>query len=117
MHNYTESWVQRETGTSAPVLQSISGQTQPGQRQDKVNRPSLARQIAPNHLEHRCPVCRSIIYSRRHRLCGVCSRPLPEESLFTPSEARRIEKLIESERERHKRWLAGTLGRSLSLSR
>ncbi len=68
--------------------------------------PTLVREIAPRRSEHRCPQCQSIVYSRRHRLCGVCSEPLPEEFLFSTTEARRIEELIESDRQRHRRWLA-----------
>jgi predicted nucleic acid-binding Zn ribbon protein len=69
-------------------------------------RPALLREIAPRRAEHRCPTCQSIVYSRRHRLCGVCSEPLPEEFLFSVTEARRVEELIESDRQRHRRWLA-----------
>ena len=57
-----------------------------------------------------CPACRSIIYSRRHRLCGVCARPLPEQFLFSHDEAVRIEELIDLERQRHRRWLARVCG-------
>jgi hypothetical protein len=68
------------------------------------------RQITPTPNNHRCPSCRSIIYSRRHRLCGVCSRPLPSEYLFTESEAARIEGLLSAERQHHQRWLTKALG-------
>ena len=53
-----------------------------------------------------CPACGSIIYSRRHRLCGVCARPLPVEALFSETESTRIELLVEIDRERHRQWLA-----------
>lgn len=66
----------------------------------------LVREIAPAPVVHRCPSCRSIVYSRRHRLCGVCSQPLPESFLFPVSEARRITQLLEAERQQHRRWLA-----------
>jgi hypothetical protein len=69
-------------------------------------RAPLVREIAPAASRRRCPSCQSIVYSRRHRLCGVCSLPLPEEFLFSIAEARRIEKLLESERQRHRKWLA-----------
>jgi len=66
----------------------------------------LERQIAPRADQHRCPSCHSIIYSRRHALCGVCSQPLPGEFLFSIPEARRIEQLMETERVQHRQWLA-----------
>jgi hypothetical protein len=66
----------------------------------------MVRQIAPSRRPARCPECDSIIYSRRHKLCGVCAQPLPEEVLFNVVEARRIEGLLSAERERHRRWMA-----------
>jgi hypothetical protein len=64
----------------------------------------LTRQISsPNPA--RCPHCDSIIYSRRNRLCGVCSQALPEEFLFTPREARRVEQILRIEQLRHKQWM------------
>src|SRR5438552_7719669 len=54
----------------------------------------------------KCPHCGSIIYSRRHRLCGVCDRQLPGEFLFSAQEAERIEALLRAERVRHRRWLS-----------
>jgi hypothetical protein len=70
----------------------------------------MVRQITPTPNNHRCPSCHSIIYSRRHQLCGVCSRPLPSEYLFTESEAARIEGLLSAERQRHQRWLSKAFG-------
>ena len=60
----------------------------------------------PARKELRCPSCGSVVYSRRHRLCGACSQPLPEEFLFSATESRRIESLMEAERRRHREWLA-----------
>jgi hypothetical protein len=53
----------------------------------------------------RCPECESIIYSRRHRLCGVCSHPLPDHLLFSFRDSQRVSQLLETERARHRRWL------------
>jgi predicted nucleic acid-binding Zn ribbon protein len=55
-----------------------------------------------------CPSCDSIIYSRRHRLCGVCGQVLPEDCRFTATEAETVEMLLKSERERHRAWLKKT---------
>ena len=66
----------------------------------------MVRPITPPSAVHRCPNCSSIVYSRRHRLCGVCSQPLPEEFLFPVQESRRIKQLLEMERQNHRRWLA-----------
>src|SRR5689334_19754224 len=52
----------------------------------------------------RCPCCQSIIYSRRHRLCGVCCQPLPPECLFAPTDSVRVESLIDRERQQHRQW-------------
>ena len=56
-------------------------------------------------LERHCPSCDSIVYSRRHRLCGVCGRGLPEDCLFTSTEAENVEMLLKTERQRHRVWL------------
>ena len=53
----------------------------------------------------RCPSCGSIVYSRRHEICSVCSEHLPESCRFTSHEARQIESLFEVERARHRGWL------------
>ena len=63
------------------------------------------REISSRRTPAICPECKSIIYSRRHRLCGVCNQPLPEHLLFTGSEAQRVTRLMETERIRHRRWL------------
>jgi len=55
--------------------------------------------------ERRCPYCDSVIYTRRHRLCGVCDEALPADRLFTEIEAERVEILLQTERERHRAWL------------
>jgi len=55
-----------------------------------------------------CPSCDSIVYSRRHSLCGVCGHALPEDCRFTATEAVRVEMLLRTERERHRAWLKKT---------
>ena len=58
--------------------------------------------------ERHCPSCDSIIYSRRHRLCGVCGQSLPKDCLFTATEAEKVEMLLRTERQRHRAWLKKT---------
>jgi len=65
----------------------------------------LVRQIGPQRKVVRCPQCRSIVYSRRHRLCGVCGEELPEQLLFSVVEAARVERLLAYERSQHRKWL------------
>ena len=66
---------------------------------------AYARQVVSPHSAAKCPHCESIIYSRRNKLCGVCGEVLPPGLLFSPSEARRIEKLLQSEKLKHKGWM------------
>jgi len=54
----------------------------------------------------RCPHCHAVIYSRRHNLCGVCNRMLPEKLLFSPAQAQRIGQLMQTERQKHRSWMA-----------
>jgi predicted nucleic acid-binding Zn ribbon protein len=63
------------------------------------------------HIAHQepygwCPECNSIIYTRRHRLCGVCGEELPEELLFSVMEASRVKELLRNEQHRHRVWMA-----------
>ena len=58
--------------------------------------------------ERHCPSCDSIVYSRRHRLCGVCGEALPKDCLFTATEAENVEMLLRTERQRHRAWLKKT---------
>ena len=55
-----------------------------------------------------CPSCDSIVYSRRHSLCGVCGHALPEDCRFTATEAKSVEMLLRTERQRHRAWLKKT---------
>jgi hypothetical protein len=54
--------------------------------------------------ERRCPHCNSIIYSRRHRVCGVCCEPLPVACTFSEEESASVKSLLQEERERHRKW-------------
>jgi len=58
--------------------------------------------------ERHCPSCDSIVYSRRHRLCGACGEALPKDCLFTATEAENVEMLLRTERQRHRAWLKKT---------
>jgi hypothetical protein len=69
----------------------------------------LVRRIGPTHRPGRCPGCHSIIYSRRHKLCGVCGQPLPGELLFSPAEAEQVKHLLRAEQARHRKWVKGRL--------
>jgi hypothetical protein len=62
-------------------------------------------QIRVKPRKRHCPSCDSIVYSRRHRLCGVCGRLLPEDCLFTAREAENVETLLKTERQRHRAWM------------
>jgi predicted nucleic acid-binding Zn ribbon protein len=64
--------------------------------------------IGARPRERHCPSCDSIVYSRRHRLCGVCGHVLPEDCLFTATEAESVEMLLRIERQRHRAWLKKT---------
>jgi hypothetical protein len=41
-----------------------------------------------------CPTCGSVIYSRRAKLCGVCSAPLPVELRITGPTAEKIGRMV-----------------------
>ena len=58
--------------------------------------------------ERRCPACDSIVYSRRHKTCGVCGEALPESCRLTTDEAQRVDALLRTERQRHRDWLRRT---------
>jgi hypothetical protein len=55
--------------------------------------------------ERRCPHCNSVVYSRRHKLCGVCAEPLPDACLFSEAQAQNVRSLVDEERARHRVWL------------
>lgn len=64
----------------------------------------FARGVRPE-AERRCPHCNSVVYSRRHKLCGVCAEPLPAACLFSDEQAQSVRSLVSEERERHRVWL------------
>jgi predicted nucleic acid-binding Zn ribbon protein len=66
----------------------------------------LSRRIGPAPIALRCPHCNSIVYSRRSKLCGLCSQALPEEFLFSSSDAQRIENILRTEQRRHRQWMS-----------
>jgi hypothetical protein len=70
---------------------------------------ALADASGPITRAGHCPACGSIIYSRRHRLCGVCAHPLPSDALFSESESSRIQLVVAIERGRHRQWLVRVL--------
>jgi uncharacterized Zn finger protein (UPF0148 family) len=45
-------------------------------------------------METHCPTCGSVIYSRRAKLCGVCSALLPEELRITGEQSEKIGTLM-----------------------
>jgi hypothetical protein len=55
--------------------------------------------------ERRCPACNSLVYSRRHKLCGLCGEALPPACIFSDAEAHSIEMRLNEERQRHRQWL------------
>lgn len=87
----------------AMLMQDLAGASQRGMTAQEQ---MMQREIARSALHLRCPDCRSIIYSRRSKLCGICGRELPEEFLFSPAEAARLEKMLASERSRHRKWMS-----------
>ena len=54
----------------------------------------------------KCPACGSIIYSRRHVLCGVCGERLPEELLFPVEQREKIAAELKETNGRRKTTLA-----------
>jgi hypothetical protein len=67
---------------------------------------SLRQQrLSATRLQARCPHCNSIIYSRRHKLCGVCNEHLPESCLFDDLQARNVEETMQEDRRKHRAWL------------
>ena len=53
-------------------------------------------------MEHKCPKCGSIIYSRRNVLCGVCGERLPAELLFTAEQREAVERDLADAKRRAK---------------
>lgn len=67
--------------------------------------PLQAHRAGESPRERRCPACCSIVYSRRHALCGVCEHELPASIRFGSGQSERVTALIELERRKHRRWL------------
>jgi hypothetical protein len=67
--------------------------------------PGLYSRVGASIEQRCCPSCESIIYSRRHKLCGVCAAELPEEFLFDAKQAENVATLLREERLRHRVWL------------
>lgn len=65
----------------------------------------LVRQITRPKPHLRCPECNSILYARRHKLCGVCGKELPETLLLTHTEASQVKELLNAERQKHRDWM------------
>ncbi|MBI4660526.1 MAG: hypothetical protein HY735_16945 [Verrucomicrobia bacterium] len=65
----------------------------------------ISRRLTEEPAESRCPHCDSIIYSRRHKLCGLCGQALPEELRFSASEVERLENILRTEQQRHRVWM------------
>ena len=64
----------------------------------------FARGVNAQPARH-CPHCGSLVYSRRHKLCGVCAEPLPSACLFPTEKVEQIQTLLQEERARHRNWL------------
>jgi hypothetical protein len=77
--------------------------------------PSLSRPISRAANLGRCPNCDSIVYSRRHKLCGVCGSPLPDELLFKPAEALRVQSILHTDRRKHREWVAKAFAASVAI--
>ena len=67
---------------------------------------NLVRHVARPQPHLRCPECDSIVYTRRHKRCGVCGEDLPEAMLFTAMEASRIKELVRTEQQKHRDWMS-----------
>jgi predicted amidophosphoribosyltransferase len=55
-------------------------------------------------MDFRCPLCQSLIYSRKNKLCGVCGKPLPAELLFTDEQIAALKKESDQEEKRAKEF-------------
>lgn len=66
----------------------------------------LTRHIAEPRPQLRCPGCNSILYARRHSLCGVCGEELPRSLLFSAMEVTRVNAVLAIEKQKHRAWMA-----------
>jgi len=81
----------------------------------KLKNPTLTREIATAPGAGRCPHCQSIIYSRKAKLCGICSHPIPEEMRFNSTDTNRVQTLLDIERRRHREWINKCLKQTLAV--
>lgn len=73
--------------------------------------PSNDRYSTASAMEHKCPKCGSVIYSRRNVLCGVCGDRLPAELLFNAEERAGVERdLAEAKRRARQSNSSGSSG-------
>lgn len=98
----TKTMILTDQAEPVPLVTSPSNRS----RTDFPARPTLTRELAKSVEGLRCPHCGSIIYSRRHKLCGTCAQELPEQLLFPKEEAQRLEKLMRHEQLRHRYWMS-----------
>jgi uncharacterized Zn finger protein (UPF0148 family) len=62
-------------------------------------------------MQHKCPHCGSVVYSRRNVLCGVCGKRLPDSVLFTAEERTVVEReLAEAKRRARQARAADGIG-------
>jgi hypothetical protein len=55
-------------------------------------------------MEFRCPYCHAPIYSRSHKICGVCEKPLPESLLLSDKQVAELKKEAAEEEKRAKEF-------------
>jgi predicted nucleic acid-binding Zn ribbon protein len=55
-------------------------------------------------MEFKCPHCQSIIYSRRHKVCGTCGVALPKDLLLTPAQIQKLDKERAREKKRSREF-------------
>jgi predicted nucleic acid-binding Zn ribbon protein len=101
-------WLDKTDETRVPMNQSAVEAGPPVA-------PILSRHLAKPTAGNRCPHCQSIIYSRKAKLCGVCSQPIPNELRFSEDEARRVQSILETERNRHRQWVSRGLQETLAV--
>jgi len=81
-----------------------------------IDRPAFTQPLARPSAGLCCPHCGSIIYSRRHKLCGVCAQELPADLLFPKEEAQRLEGVLRHEQVRHRTWMTKAFNQALAPS-
>jgi hypothetical protein len=50
--------------------------------------------------QFKCPNCGSVIYSRRHPICGRCGEELPESLMFDPATRNQLDALDAQDKKR-----------------